>query len=96
MTDGTSVLDRVLAELKGKKVYITFDMDGLDPGYAPAMGTQEPSDLTADQALQLMRAVGIQNEIVAAEFNEYNPLLDDAHQTTCTTGVGARFGTKTT
>ena len=34
------------------------------------------------RACKLLRAVGIQNEIIAAEFNEYNPLLDDAHTTT--------------
>lgn len=29
-----------------------------------------------------MQAVGIRNEIVAAEINESNPMLDDAHGTT--------------
>ena len=150
------VLGRILDELKGRKVYITFDMDGLDPSTAPAVGTQDPDGLTATQArqagvggsllmqdvqrtmhayagwlgaagfndqptgrmkrrackptcpvlttavdgeppghrahlapphlrvqaLQLMRAVGIQNEVVAADFMEYFPLLDDGHQTT--------------
>ncbi|MBM7036743.1 arginase family protein [Vibrio ulleungensis] len=77
-----AVLERVLAEAKGRKVYITFDMDGVDPAYAPGVGTAEPDGLTAGQAMQLVRALGIQNEIVAAEFNEYNPLLDDLHQNT--------------
>ena len=76
------VLGRILEELKGKKVFITFDMDGVDPVYASGVGTQEPDGLNARQALQLVRAVGIQNEIVAAEFNEYNPMLDDAHTST--------------
>ena len=69
-------------ELKGKKVHISFDMDGIDPAYAAGVGTQDPGGLTSLQAMQLVRAVAIQNEIVAAEFNEYNPLLDDAHTTT--------------
>ena len=77
-----TVLKRVLKELKGKKVHISFDMDGIDPAYAPGVGTQDPDGLTAAQALQLVRTVAIQNEIVAAEFNEYNPLLDDAHTST--------------
>ena len=68
------VLKKILKELKGKKVHISFDMDGVDPAYAPAVGTQDPDGLSAAQVLQLMRAVAIQNEIVAAEFNEYNPL----------------------
>ncbi len=77
-----AVLGKILKELKGKRVHISFDMDGIDPAYAQGVGTQEPDGLSAAQALQLMRAVAIQNEIVAAEFNEYNPLLDDAHTTT--------------
>ncbi|MGI9470323.1 MAG: arginase family protein [Rubripirellula sp.] len=77
-----AVLKRVLRELKGKKLHISWDMDGMDPAAAPGVGTQDPDGLTAAQGLQLVRAVAIQNEIVAAEFNEYNPLLDDAHTTT--------------
>ena len=76
------VLKRILDELKGKKVHISFDMDGIDPAWAPGVGTQDPGGLTSAQAMQLVRAVAIQNEIVAGEFNEYNPLLDDAHTTT--------------
>ena len=57
-------------------------MDRVDPGFAPGVGTAEPDGLTAGQVIQLMRALGIQNEIVATEFNEYDPLLDNAHQHT--------------
>lgn len=77
-----AVLKKILKELKGKKVHITWDMDGMDPAAAPAVGTQDPDGLSAARGLQLVRAVAIQNEIIAAEFNEYNPLLDDAHTTT--------------
>lgn len=44
--------------------------------------TQDPDGLTAFQAMQLVRAVAIHNEVVAADFMEYNPFMDDAHQTT--------------
>ncbi|MGF1748974.1 arginase family protein [Vibrio cionasavignyae] len=54
-----AVLAKVLAEAKGRKVYITFDMDGVDPAYAPGVGTAEPDGLTAGQAMQLVRALGI-------------------------------------
>ena len=54
----------------------------MDPSCAPAVGTQDPGGLTAQQGMQLLRAVGIQNQVVAADFLEYNPLLDDAHHTT--------------
>jgi arginase family enzyme len=76
------VLRTVLSELRGRRVYITFDMDGIDPSYARGVGTQDPDGLTGTQAMQLVRAVAIQNEIVAADFMEYNPFMDDVHQTT--------------
>ena len=83
--DGFSaVLDKVLKELKGKKVYISWDMDGLDPTVAPAVGTQSLGGLSFSEGARLLRTVAIQNEVVAIEFNEYNPMLDDAHQTTGT------------
>lgn len=76
------VLRTVLSELQGRRVYLSFDMDGIDPSYARGVGTQDPDGLTASQAMQLVRAVAIQNEVVAADFMEYNPFMDDAHQTT--------------
>ena len=77
-----ATLKDILEEVKGKKVYISFDMDGLDPAYAAAVGTQEPDGISSANALQLMRALGIQNELVAVDILEYKPLLDDAHGTT--------------
>lgn len=77
-----AVLRRILDEIKGRKVYITFDMDGINPGYAPGVGTQDIEGLTPAQAAEFLRAVGIQNELVAVDFLEYNPFTDDAHQTT--------------
>ena len=57
-------------------------MDGINPGYAPGVGTQDIEGLTPAQAAEFLRAVGIQNELVAVDFLEYNPFTDDAHQTT--------------
>lgn len=77
-----TVLERLLAGIKGKPVFLSFDMDAIDPAWAPGVGTQEPDGLTGPNAMTLVRALAIQNPIVAAEFNEYNPLMDDRHHTT--------------
>jgi agmatinase len=61
---------------------LSFDVDAIDPTYAAAVGTQEADGLTSGQTLEILRAVGIQNEIVAVDILEYNPFMDDAHQTT--------------
>ena len=76
------VANRVFKELKGKKVFITFDMDGINPGEAPGIGSMAIGGPSAWQAAYLVRGIAHQNEIVGAEFGEYNPLLDDQHHTT--------------
>ena len=77
-----NALKRILSEVKGRMVYLSFDVDAISPAYAPGVGTQDPDGMTAAQALQLVRTLAINSEIVAADFIEYNPLMDDAHQTT--------------
>lgn len=37
--------------------------------------------MAASQAMLLLRAVAIQNEVVTADFMEYKRFIDDAHQT---------------
>ena len=58
----------MLEELKGRKVYITFDMDGVDPAYAPGVGTAEPSGLTHGYAAEMAR--WLQEKGQAAEVIE--------------------------
>jgi agmatinase len=76
------VLRRILEDIKGRHVYLSFDVDGVSPAYAPGVTTQDPDGMTASQALQLVRAIAIGSDVVAADFIEYTPLLDDRHMTT--------------
>jgi agmatinase len=46
----------VLADLRGK-VYLTVDVDGLDPGIIPSTGTPQPGGLTWRQAMDVIRSV---------------------------------------
>lgn len=53
-----------------ENVYVTFDLDGLDPSVLPGTGTPEPGGLTWRQAVRLLRAVGRERTVVAADINE--------------------------
>ncbi|RMG04205.1 MAG: agmatinase [Planctomycetota bacterium] len=44
-------LDELAAFVAGKHVYLTIDLDGLDPSIMPAVGTPEPGGLTWDQTI---------------------------------------------
>ena len=43
--------------LKGAKVYVSFDIDAVDPAFAPATGTPEVGGLTSYEALELVRGL---------------------------------------
>jgi len=55
-------------------VYITFDMDVLDPAFAPGISHREPGGMTVREAIAHLHA--IQGEIVGADLVEYNPVQD--------------------
>ena len=45
------IAERIAARVAGKPVYLTFDIDGLDPAFAPGTGTPVAGGLTSAQAL---------------------------------------------
>mmetsp|Transcript_20065 Transcript_20065/g.33577 ORF Transcript_20065/g.33577 Transcript_20065/m.33577 type:complete len:128 (-) Transcript_20065:481-864(-) len=81
----------VLAQLMSKyithddtRVYISFDMDVLEPGMAPGVAHREPGGLTVRQALDAIEAIpGI---IVGADIVEFNPDQDIAGITAAVAG----------
>jgi agmatinase len=54
-------------------VYITFDVDALDPSIMPATGTPEPGGLYWDQVLKMLRAVISEKNIVGFDVVELSP-----------------------
>jgi agmatinase len=52
------------------EVYLTIDLDGLDPAVLPGTGTPEPGGLSYRQLLALIRAVGRRRRVVAADITE--------------------------
>ncbi|HKK07443.1 MAG TPA: agmatinase, partial [Gemmatimonadota bacterium] len=71
---GDGWVEKALSSL-GEKVYITFDVDFFDPSLLPATGTPEPGGGTWWQALDLLRAVFREREVVAADIVELAPAL---------------------
>lgn len=59
----------VLKSLPGK-VYLSIDLDGLDPAVVPGTGTPEPGGLGYRQLLRLIQALARNKKIVAADINE--------------------------
>jgi agmatinase len=66
-------IDRVFAAL-GPKVYLSLDVDGLDPALMPATGTPEPGGLSWRQFTALVDRLGREREVVAADVVELAPI----------------------
>jgi len=60
--------------IKNKKVYITFDVDGLDSSLMPATGTPEPGGLFWDETIKIIKIASQYASIVGADINELAPI----------------------
>ena len=60
--------------IKNKKVYLTFDVDGLDLSIMPATGTPEPGGLFWDETMNIIKAAAKSSHIVGADVNELSPI----------------------
>lgn len=62
-------------------IHVSFDMDVLDPMYAPGTGIPLPGGLTNREALLLMEEMASIGKVKSAEIVEVNPILDVRNQT---------------
>jgi agmatinase len=73
MRDSADWIARVVATLP-EAVYITIDLDGLDPGTMPAVGTPEPGGLSWRELTTLLRRVFATRRVVACDVVELCPI----------------------
>mgnify|MGYP003300161730 CR=1 FL=1 len=62
-------------------IHVSFDMDVLDPMFAPGTGIPLPGGLTNREALLLMEEMAATGKVKSAEIVEVNPILDIRNQT---------------
>ena len=74
------LMAEVREQLGAGPVYLSFDIDGIDPAYAPGTGTPEVGGLTVPQALEIIRGCrGL--EIVGGDLVEVSPPYDPSGNT---------------
>lgn len=76
----TLLMEEVVAKVGDGPVYISFDIDSMDPGYAPGTGTVEVAGLTPPQALEIIRGAR-RLDIVGADLVEVSPPYDHSGDT---------------
>jgi len=86
------VIDQVKTVLGGRPVYITFDLDCLDPSAAPAVSNIEPgvNGFSVDEAIELMHAVRGMN-IVGGDVVCLMPTKDNPNQITSMVAAAVMF-----
>ncbi len=78
---GAATVSSLIREAIGARpAYLSFDVDAVDPAYAPGTGTPVPGGLTSREALQLVRGLaGLR--LVGMDLVEACPALDHANLT---------------
>ncbi|MGQ9546566.1 MAG: agmatinase [Dehalococcoidia bacterium] len=72
LVSNTACIDRIVKSLSGD-VYITVDIDVLDPSIMPAVGTPEPGGMSWQQLLDTIRLVTLRKRVVGLDLMEFCP-----------------------
>jgi len=75
-----TAIERIRARVQDRPVYVSVDIDVLDPAYAPGTGTPEPGGMASWQLLHVIRSLSGLN-IVGGDIMEVAPAYDHAEIT---------------
>jgi arginase len=62
-------------------VHVSFDVDGIDPDYAPGVGTPSPGGISYREAHLAMEMLADTGRVISADLVEVNPILDHRNAT---------------
>ncbi|WP_408008674.1 agmatinase [Pseudalkalibacillus sp. A8] len=80
--DVVEPLKEVLPKLSGQKVYVTIDIDVLDPAHAPGTGTAEAGGITSKELLEAIVLIANSDaNVIGADLVEVAPIYDHSEQT---------------
>jgi agmatinase len=77
-TGRSGIPDHLLPDGFPEKIYLTFDVDALDPSIMPSTGTPEPGGLTWSQTFKCLEQIVSEKSIVGCDFVELAP-IDGLH-----------------
>jgi len=96
-----AVMEDVIKEANDgpKYIFVSFDIDTLDPAYVPGTGTPEPGGLTPREAFPILRRLCAESNVVGFELVELAPMMDPTYVSAlnanrlikeCLTGIAMR------
>ena len=76
-------IERILEDLTpGGRVYLTFDIDGMDAACAPATGSPMFGGFLYDEVVEMFEAIAKHSQVIGMDMVEVAPPYDDAGDTT--------------
>ena len=69
-------MDRAWASIPTRKVFITIDLDGIDPTLIPGVGTPEPGGLNWYSLLNFLQHIFATHEVIGCDVMELAPIVD--------------------
>lgn len=77
-------IERILEDLpRGGKVFVTFDIDGMDAGLTPGTGSPIFGGFVYDDAVEILEAIAKHSQVIGLDMVEVSAPYDDAGSTTC-------------
>ena len=86
VSPGASSLESLVRRLDDKPVYLSLDLDVIDPGYLPGVGTPEPGGLTFPEFLSLLKALQ-SLRVIGFDVVELTPDYDPTQVSSVTASV---------
>ena len=81
-----AIASSIRSTLPNQPIYLSIDLDCLDPAFAPSVGNPQPGGLSTRHILDILHGIeGL--EIVAADIVEYSPKFDSNARTTAFTSA---------
>lgn len=84
-----AALDAAIARVAARhdgRVFVSVDIDAIDPAHAPGTGTPEPGGLSSSLMLRVLRRIGRECEVVGADLVEVSPIYDQPANLTAVLG----------
>lgn len=69
-------IDKAISNISTERVFITIDLDGIDPGAMPGVGTPEPGGLSWYGLTDFLRRVFETHQVIGCDIMELAPVID--------------------
>lgn len=76
ITENPQWIEAAIAAIQTDRVFLTIDLDGLDPAIMPGVGTPQPGGLNWAQTTRFLRTLFTQRQVIGCDVMELAPLRD--------------------